>query len=230
MSRIPRFIGVFAVTAAAALLLTACPGDADDKPAQSNHDQKLSSLGNDLDGRTLTVPHAIQADDLTVTTTFSTEYNTKDWQITSNKTLNIQLTVTPGASAGKTQVLVEHMHADVSILADNETLNGWVQDSMDSSIHGGTQPGFEVSQAHPYSMAFSIEGLSQTMIDGWGYAVGEYGAMEISEKRLTETNLRDKGKAKGNKIVVVWVLLIKSEGTQNYHEISITDEFTVPVG
>jgi hypothetical protein len=226
LSTWPRKI---AALAAACLLASGCSGS--NESAQSAHDQNLSTMGNDLAGRTLTKPHDFtKSDGLTINTTYSTDYDVKSWKITSSKTLNIQLTVKPGEDAAKTQVQIEHMHADVSLISDNETLNGWPQDSMDSSIHGGDQPGFAVDATHPFNVVFSIEGFSQTLISGWGYATGDYGASQIDEKRLTESHLRDNGKVRGNKIIVIWVVLVKGANDPGFHEVSFQDEFAVPVG
>ncbi len=228
MSRTARRRGVASVALAATLLLSACSGN-DSPPAASAHDNELASMSNDLAGRSLTKQFAVKPENVTVTTTYSTVYDTKNWQITSNKTLDLKLAVS-GDGAPSTEVMVEHMHADVSLLADNQTLNGWPQDLMDSSIHGGTQPGFAVTPTGPFNVVFSIQGLSETLISGWGYAVGGYGSIEIKEQRLTEDNLRNEGKVKGNKIIVVWVLLVKSKADKNFREVSFQDEFVVPVG
>lgn len=72
---------------------------------------------------------------------------------------------------------------------------GWscYQDSMDDSIHGGEQPGFLTTRDHPYEEVFAIEGYSQTLISGWGYACDGYGWADVDERRLTEGNLKRGG-------------------------------------
>lgn len=199
-------------------------------PAQSEHDKSLDSMTSDFNGgQSVVRTHTIEADGITVKTTYSTTYSTSNWQITTSKLVDIKLEVEYGAGKAP-QMTMEHMHADVSLLSDNQSLNGWPQDSMDSSIHGGTQAGFAIDPEHPFNVVFAIEGYSQTLISGWGFALGGYGTIDISEQRLTEDNLRKSGKVVGNKFLVVWVLTIKGPNDTVAHEYSFADEFKVPVG
>ena len=198
------------------LLATGCQ-ESEQAPTQD----KLPSLNNDLRSGKLTLHHQISHDGVDFVTTYSTNYDASKWRITSSKALLMEADVT----ASGVDVLIEHVHADISILSKLASVDGLSQDSMDDSIHGGSQPGF----ATPYSEVFAIEGYSETLISGWGFVAGGYGASSLAEDRLTECNLRDDGEAYGQKLQVVYDLAIRYTGEEFFHTHSIIDEFAVPL-
>jgi hypothetical protein len=194
-----------------AVLAAGCGGP--HKAAKKNT-HPLRVLRNDLRGGNLTTKHKLAGDSVVIKSVYSTDYDTTAWKITDSKTLHFE--ISPVNLSTGTQVLLEHVHADVGLSATLQALNGMPQD------------GIEITPVHPYRNDFSIEGYSQTLTSGWGFMVGGYGALDVSEDRLTESNLRDKG-VNGNKIVFVYVLLVKDKGDELWHENEFKDEFIVKV-
>lgn len=126
-------------------------------------------------------------------------------------------------------VLIEHVHIDMSLKSTNPQLDGLSQDNMDDSYHGTSQDGFYISEKYEYQNKFAVEGFSKDLIDGWMFAVGSYGAGSISQERLTERTLVEYGDVYANKMQVVYDILVKYEGEEYYHVVSILDEFLIPV-
>jgi len=187
----------------------------------------LPILHNELAGGKLTRTIEIPGEKFQLVTGYSTDYNTDEWHITDSKNLRMTALIS-GAPEG-TVVLVEHVHVDISIVAALAMINGLPQDSMDDSIHGSDQGGFWVTDQYPYEEVFAIEGYSQTLISGWGFVIGGYGSASLSEKRLTEHNLVEYGEAYGEKMQVVYDLLIRYPGETYFHTRSVIDEFLIPV-
>ena len=185
----------------------------------------LPVLNNDLAGGKYTVKSQIQGEAFSFIREYSTSYNSAAWRITDSKSLLMRAWLEGAEGA---TVLVEHVHIDIAIKSRYEQFDGWPQDSMDDSVHGGIQPGFLVTNQYPYENVFAIEGFSQTLIDGWAFFVGSYGYGGVSEDRLTEETLVDHGKVYGNKVQVVYDLLIKYGNEPYFHTRSIIDEFLVP--
>lgn len=204
-------------------LLAGCGGN--HKPVKKTT-HPLRVLRNDLKGGNLTTKHRLTGDPVVVKSVYSTDYDTSAWKITDSKTLHFE--ISPISLPAGTELLLEHVHADVGLSATRQALNGMPQDSMDAALHAGTQDGIEITPDHPYRNDFSIEGYSQTLTSGWGFMVGGYGALDVQEDRLTESNLRDKG-VNGNKIVFVYVLLVRNKGEELWHENEFKDEFIVKV-
>lgn len=150
------------------------------------------------------------------------DYDIGKWQITDSKTLNLNLLVEEMPDTS--EILIEHVHADVSLASKLAYFNGLPQDSMDDSYHGYSQDGIAIDKKYPYHEVFAIEGYSETFINGWQYAqTGGY----ISEKRLTERNLMEYGETYGNKIQVIYNLNIKHKDEKYFHTKTIKDEFYV---
>lgn len=162
---------------------------------------------------------------LLIKTTYSTTYGVETWHVTDSKTLEIKAEVGDGATK---EVMIENMHADVSLQSDHAGVDGLPQDTMDDHLHAGDQPGFAFSTAHPYYESFSIEGYSETLISGWGFVVGSYGASEITEKRLTENNLLSQG-VYAEKFTMVFDVLVRDNANEPWHKYVMTDEFQVKV-
>lgn len=181
----------------------------------------LPSLNNDLIGGTYSA--SSQVEGFTFVREFSTSYDTSKWRITDSKSLLLKAWVTSTAN----EVLVEHVHIDVSLKATRPFFDGITQDSMDDSIHGGNQPGFLISSTQSYQCVFAIEGYSDTFLQGWGYACQYYGYAKVSKHRPSESGLRHEG-VYGEKVQVVWDLAIKSPEDSLYHTVSVIDEFLVP--
>ena len=184
----------------------------------------ISVLDNGLAGNKLVIKSQIPGEAFFLVREYSTSYDAQNWRITDSKTLLMSLR-TEGAK-GFT-VFVEHVHADVALKSTSESLDGWSQDSMDDSVHGN-QPGFWVTDTHPWEEVFAIEGFSQTLINGWSFYFGAYGSGSITQQRLTETNLVKYGGVYGNKVQIVYDLLLKPDSEPYFYTRSIQDEFLVP--
>ncbi len=181
----------------------------------------LPSLNNDLVGGVYS--SSSEVDGFTFIREFSTTYDTSKWRITDSKSLLLKAWTTSTAD----EVLVEHVHIDISLKATRPFFDGITQDTMDDSIHGGDQPGFLISETHSYQCVFAVEGYSATFLEGWGFACQYYGYAKVSEHRPSESGLRREG-VYGEKVQVVWDLAIRSPEDSLYHTVSVIDEFLVP--
>jgi len=165
-----------------------------------------------------------QVEGVNIRTSYQSDYGESQWKITDNKELYIKLEIVQ--QPNDTEVLIEHMHADVSIHAYKPHVDGLLQDTMDDKMHTGTQAGFYVSETYPYYETFAVEGYSKFLIEGWGFLIGYYGWTKIQEKRLTESNLIKVG-AQGSEVVIVYDVLIKNPNETMYHKYIITDNFYI---
>lgn len=215
MKRLILFLPLILLT----IILTGC--EVETAPVATN----LPVLNNDIQDGTLV--RQFQVDNVSMEALYSTTYDTKHWRITDSKNLNIQLTVQ--GKSDKT-ILLEHMHVDIGLKSKYASLDGWSQDSMDDSIHGGLQPGFLITPTAPYNEVFAIEGFSQMLISGWSYFSNGTGYGTITEQRLTEDHLVQLGGVYGNKVQVVFDFAIKSPGDEYWHTSSVINEFLVPTG
>jgi hypothetical protein len=163
-------------------------------------------------------------DGINIVTTYRSDYGESSWKITDNKELYITLEVTTQPS--DVTVIIEHMHADVSVHAYKPDVDGILQDTMDDKIHEGTQPGFYVSPLYPYEEIFAVEGYSKWLIDGWISLVNDFGSGSIDEERLNENNLKRNG-AVGSEIVIVYDVLIKKGNEPYFHKRVIADDFYI---
>lgn len=147
--------------------------------------------------------------DVSIRTTYSTTYGAEFWKITDNKDLLLFLEIVN--QPVDVIVYVEHMHADVTIHAYEEQLDGLLQDTMDDKLHAGDQPGFWVDPYHRYEEIFAVEGYSKWLIEGWMWFYSGWGSGKTDERRLTEENIIKAG-AVGSQITVVYDILIEKDG------------------
>ena len=211
--------------------LVACSAGEKDNSADVARNQPVASiLQNDLAGGKLT-----QTFDLGSTECFKfgTEYTTvyvaTGWRITDSKTLRMKAYMTGMTPDCRSQVLIEHVHADISIKSTKEGIDGLKQDAMDDTFHGAAQPGFAINPPYYYEEVFAVEGFSQFLISGWSFYFSGYGGGGVDQKRLTEQNLVKDGGACASKFQVVYDILIRNPGEELYHTRSIVSEFYVPV-
>lgn len=186
----------------------------------------LPALNNDLANGKLEIVKDVPGESFKLVTSYETSYDVKTWRITDSKFLTMRAKLD---SPFDGVVLVEHMHADVALKARLQELDGWTQDSMDDSVHGGMQPGFLISDKVQYENQFAIEGFTETLISGWGFYCNGIGLSAVNEHRLTEEHLIDQGRVYGNKVQIVYDLLIKSKGDEYWRTRSVIVEFQVPV-
>lgn len=201
-----------------AALLAACNGT--EVPVTN-----LDALDNDLDGGGRV--EAIYVGGMQFNHVCRTDYNTSLWRITSSKTLECSLELV--SAPEDTRIQVVHVHVDTSLVSRDEQVDGLTIDSMDDKLSAGDQAGVLVSEEHPYRLIFAIEGFSKDLIDGWMFITGDYGTGDITQKRLTESNLISSGKVYGQKLSFIYKLLVADPG-EEYHVETFQDEFYVPVG
>jgi len=161
---------------------------------------------------------------ITIQTSYRSDYGESAWQITDNKELYIALEIIEQPE--NTTIMIEHMHADISIHSYKEEVDGLTQDSMDDKMHTGNQEGFFVNMDYPYYETFAVEGYSKFLIEGWGFLIAYYGWGSIKEKRLTEANLRKVG-AQGSEVVTIFDVLIKHDNEDAFHKRIIADDFYI---
>lgn len=217
-----RFILV--VTLVLTLLLAGC---AERAPVARD----LPVLNNDLPEGQLMRDHTIAGEEFKFKTSYFTDYDTRHWRVTDSKTLRMTARISDLTEQGKgVEVLIEHVHIDIAVKSKYALMDGWPQDSMDDNLHAGTQPGFWINEKYPYENTFAVEGFSESLLSGWGLFTGDLGYAQMKDKRLTEDNLVGSGGVYGNKVQVIYDLLIKYPGEPFYHTRSVVDEFLIPIG
>jgi len=205
-----------------AFTLTGCN---DEQVAVSNLDTMQIAA---TDNQSLQQVLPVKGESFTLNCSYDTgNYNISEWRITDSKTLsmNVKLENSPA----DVEVMIEHVHCDINIKSTLAVVDGLQQDSMDDTYHGVSQDGFYVNNATEYNSVFAIEGYSETLISGWGFVCGSYGASTITEKRMTEGNLITYGKAYAQKVQIVYDLSIKNKDDQYYHTVSVISEFLIPL-
>jgi len=188
----------------------------------------LDALQNDLqDG---SYSQEVTLDNVSFKTTYTTDYDAKNWKITSPKTLTSEISITQIPAGTRVQII--HIHVDTSLLSTQEQVQGLSIDNMDDKLSSGTESGIDVTKDYPYTLIFSIEGFSKDLISGWGFITGSYGCISLSQNRLTESNLTDPkygAGVYGQKFTYIYKFLIKNESDAGWHEVTFSDEFYVPV-
>jgi len=180
-----------------------------------------------LEGSSLELKDSVENDIKLVVKYDTGKYNLETWKITDSKSVRISAIVK--GVPEDAEVLMEHVHIDMSLMSTHPQLDGLAQDSMDNSYHGTSQDGFFVTSEYPYECNFAVEGFSKDVIEGWGTICGDYGAMTISERRLTEDNIVKYGGVYANKLQIVYSLIIKYKGEEKYHKKDIIQEFAIRV-
>lgn len=224
----PTLRRVGAIILSILLLLGAAACSDNDEDTSSRTEDNLDRLPNNIKDGTLHKEVPVDDGRLELVLDYSTNYDTTEWKITKSKTFNFEASIQRGTRGEGAVVYVTHVHVDVSLLSSKAGLDGIKQDSMDDSLHSGTEPGFSISDGYPYQGVFAIEGFSDTLISGWGFVSGGTGVSELEEKRLTEKTLVDNG-VTGSKFSFVYDLMIKYPGDTGFHKSSVSHEFIVPV-
>ena len=216
-----RYLALVIASVFAIFCLTGC------LEGETVPEEKNLEVLTPLNGSTLEKKHNIEESFEFITTYNTGDYDLNRWRITDSKVINMTAKIS-NVPEGAT-VLIEHVHIDMSLKSTNPQLDGLSQDNMDDSYHGTSQDGFYISEKYEYQNKFAVEGFSKDLIDGWMFAVGSYGAGSISQERLTERTLVEYGDVYANKMQVVYDILVKYEGEEYYHVVSILDEFLIPV-
>lgn len=178
-----------------------------------------------LQGNVLELTHYVE--DFKFKTTYDVEdYRFDRWRITDSK--NIRMKAIIEELEEGTEVLIEHVHIDISLKSTSPQLDGLTQDSMDDKYHGFSQDGFLITEEYPYENIFAIEGFSKDIMEGWSFYCGTYGHGSVSSSRLSEEALIRNG-TYANKLTVVYDLLIKDKDEDKYHTRCVVDEILIPL-
>jgi len=159
--------------------------------------------------------------------TYTTDYEAEDWRITDTKSLNIGVTAEMSPTAPY-DIFVESLHADVVLMSKKPATDGLNQDTMDDSLHSGTQPGFYIT-GHPYTEQFIIEGRNQSFLEGYMNIWDGYGYGALEDHRPRECEFRGDGRVKGNKFHIVINVVIVPRDEPFGYKVSFADEFQIPV-
>lgn len=186
----------------------------------------------DTDNPSISIPKLTQTlpvknEKFSLSVTYDTgDYPLKDWHVTDYKCVNMDVT-TKNLPEGY-DVLVEHMHADISLVSTTQRINGITQDSMDNSFHGTSQDGFAIDDKTSYYRTFSIEGYTDQFYQLWGYAINGIGFSSSNYTRVTEANILYYG-TYAERLIVIYDLAIKAPGEEKYHSVSVKSEILIPV-
>ncbi len=154
------------------------------------------------------------------------KYSLKKWHVTDAKSINMNVH-TKDLPDGY-DAIIEHMHADISLVSTSPQINGITQDTMDNSFHGTSQDGFVIDDDTSYYRIFSIEGYTDQFYELWGSAFGNYGSLSSEYKRLTESNIINVG-TYAERLSIVYDLAIKSPTDEKYHSVSVKSELLIPI-
>lgn len=159
------------------------------------------------------------------------EYNTdlasqRSWRITSNKFLYLKV-YTQGLEDGK-KVYLDNVHIDTSIVSEYAAADGVLQDTMDDRIHNSLMYGFPISDDIHYHGVNAIEGMNDSFIKTTFYVINGLGTGTSVEKRYTESDYIDKMGVSGNKIQVVYDLLVQN-GLDVPRNTSVASDFKVDI-
>ena len=158
-------------------------------------------------------------------------YPTDSWEITSAKSISMEVKTSELPEG--TEVFIDNVHIDSSILSLEPEFNSIPTDSMDDNTHTSMYPGFPISGNIGYYGIFSMDGYSETLISGYnrGYYLKRFGygssRGSIKEARVTEDDLKE-SYVYGNKFQIVYDLWIKKPDNQYPYMRSVISEFIIP--
>lgn len=165
-----------------------------------------------------TIRRTYQVENFDFITTYSTgTYDLDKWKFTDSKAIDVSAEV-KNVPKGTT-ILINNIYINMTLKSTNDKIDETViQYCKNDSYVGKQQDGFFINETYHYQKTFLINGLNEDFIDNW-YSL-RYGT-------LSEEYLVDKFYA--NKIQILYDLLIKNEGEELYHRVSVSEEFTIPV-
>lgn len=183
-----------------------------------NNEVQIPSLSQALD---------VQGEDFKLVCDYDIgNYSLENWHVTDAKSIGMKVH-TEGLPDGY-DVVIDHVHADISLMSTSPQINGITQDSMDDTFHGQNQDGFAISNDMEYYNIFSIEGYTDQFYQLWGYAFGDYGSMSSSYKRLTELNIIKAG-TYAERLSIVYDVSIKKPGSDKYYTKSVKSMLAIPI-
>lgn len=148
-------------------------------------------------------------------TTFSTgDYNLDTWRFTDSKEFNVSAEVENVPNG--TSILINNVHIDIVLKSAYEELDeNCTQYSQDHSYVGEQQDGFLITENYSYQNSFSINALNEDFLENLKL-------LSISKNSLDLYFY-------ASKIQIQYDLLIKYDGEEFYHPVSVSDVFTIPV-
>ncbi len=174
------------------------------------------------DWKVATFTHKIE-DGLVLETKYKISPDFGEWLITSNKAIDMEITVKENSL--DSIVLVEHMHADIFLESTKSNFDDTLQDSMDDKYHG-IQGGFLINEKYGYYETFSIEGKSSVFVNQfYVHFFGYYGSAKMY--KLSEQSLRDKYDIYGQTIYVVYDIIVRKPSEQYFHKVIISDNIYI---
>lgn len=132
------------------------------------------------------------------------------WTITSDKAITMSIK-TDGLDED-TNVYIDNIHTDTSVVSYFPTIDGVIQDTMDDRIHNSLMYGFPISDTNSYVGVNEIEGQNESFISGYVSGYNGFHSGSIDEKRRVESDYIGAGGVYGNKISSVVDLIIEKDG------------------
>ena len=164
-----------------------------------------------------TLRRTCQVENFDFITTYSTgTYDLDKWKFTDSKAIDVSAEV-KNVSKGTT-ILINNIYINMTLKSTEDKIDETViQYCKNDSYVGKQQDGFLINETYNYQKTFLINALNEDFIDNY---TSRYGT-------LSEEYIVDKFYA--NKIQIRYDLLIKNEGEELYHSVSVSEEFTIPV-
>ena len=202
---------------------------------------KAEEVGSDKSGIDMIDTNLLQdGDNLSVGITQRNDVNGEDfkliinyicgdgneWRITDTKHLYMSV-ITDGLSKD-TEVYIDNIHTDTSIVSTKAIYNGILQDTMDDRIHNSVMLGFPISDESGYFGCNVIEGQNSEFIQGWAYGTqyGNSGSIETS--RRLESDFLSNG-VYANQIDTVIDLIIVDKKTGETKIVSVYSSLLIRI-
>ena len=229
MKKRTKLVGLILLAALLTATFSGCSYEEEYVPVDTQTDvlQNTENSNGTVSIPNLTQNLPVNGEDFSLICKYDTgKYSLKNWHVTDTKSINMNVH-TKNLPDGY-DVMVEHMHADISLVSTSPQINGITQDSMDNSFHGNTQDGFVIDNKTSYYRTFAIEGYTDQFYQLWGCAFGDFGTLSSTYKRLTELNIIKVG-TYAERLSVVYDLAIKAPGDKKYHSTSVKSEILIPI-
>lgn len=220
-------IRVTALSLAAVSTLSLAGCDSELAP-QEEYDKITQTEDNQGLSKGLVQKIEVPNNDFKLITEYTCDADTKrQWRITSDKFLYIKA-YTEGLDED-TLVYIDNVHIDTSIKSKYAVMDGILQDSMDDHVHSSQMIGFPIADDTYYYGVNAIEGCNQEFIQGSIYGINGKSNGSISSERFTEKDYVDIYGVFGNKIQIVYDLLIKKKDEKDFSNVSVCTDFIVEV-
>lgn len=139
--------------------------------------------------------------------------NSKDWHITANKELYIE--VYTKDLPKDTKIWIDNIHTDTYIVATTEAMNSIKQDSMDDHSHANAMLGFPISDEVKYHGIIEIEGQDSEFIEGSSFGFNGYSSGTVTQRRHSESEFLEKT-VYANEITSVFDLWVQKGDNEPY--------------